>query len=113
MPARGQQFGIGQFPPAAAALALGHEDAAGLNRRPVLQAIGQPTWVFSQRLPGTKIDGAVGTALDRHCGIVERDGAQRMNAGSPPAYLVRSSLCFSCLRAHFWPGLTFAVLWSR
>ena len=69
-----------------------------MRRRPVIQAVGQPPRIVAERLSRAKINRAVGAALDRDGGIIERDGTQRMDArGSPVLPPLHASLgCLVC-----------------
>src|ERR1700733_6641837 len=77
MPARGQQFGVGDLPPRAAANALRHEDAIWFGAGPMVQAVGEAHRIFAERDFWPEINRAVVAALDRNRGIAERDRTQR------------------------------------
>src|ERR1700722_19293667 len=98
MPARGQQFGVGDLPPLAAANALRHEDAIWFGAGPMVQAVGEAHGVLAERDFGSQIDRAVVAALDRNRGIAERDRTQRRIAARGGGRTV------GC-RAHVRPAL--------
>ena len=64
VPGRGQQLRVGDLAPAAAGVALGHEDAIGLGLGPMMQAIGEADRIVAEPRLRPEIDGAVVAALD-------------------------------------------------
>ncbi|MEY9476102.1 hypothetical protein ABH981_000315 [Bradyrhizobium ottawaense] len=69
--ARDQQLGVSDLAPAAAAFALGHEDAVGRGAGPVMQAVGEANGIVAERLFRPQVNRAVVAAFDVDDGIAE------------------------------------------
>src|SRR5450755_5072390 len=77
MPYEAKQLRVGDLPPAAARVALCHEDAIWLCLRPMEQTVGEPDRIFAERDFRPEINCTVIAAVDGHGGIAERDWTQR------------------------------------